>query len=30
MQQAFTIGKAYYLYLETPYCDNRLSPKNEK
>ena len=31
MQQEFTIGKAYYLYLDTPYCDNRLShKKNEK
>ena len=30
MQQEFTIGKAYYLYLDTPYCDNRLSRKNEK
>ena len=32
MQQEFTVGKAYYLYLDTPYCDNRLShkKKNEK
>ena len=30
MQQEFTIGKAYYLYLDTPYCDNWLSGKNEK
>ena len=30
MQQEFTIGKAYYLYLDTTYCDNWLSGKNEK
>ena len=30
MQQEFTIGKAYYLYLDTPYCDKWLSRKNEK
>ena len=30
MQQEFTIGKAYYLYLDTPYCDKWLSRKTEK
>ena len=29
MQQEFTIGKAYYLYMDTPYCDNRLSHKKK-
>ena len=30
MQQEFTNGKAYYLYLDTPYCDNRLSYKRKE
>ena len=30
MQQEFTIGKAYYLYLDRPYCDNRLSQNKKK
>ena len=30
MQQEFTIGKAYYLYLDTPIIDCQAKMKNEK